>query len=110
MNVQHKTLAGGRWKEFPFLTQMANVASEVERSLNWRAKGNSAYAQAAFERALELIDLTAGDEKNNARLREILRARELFVDFFMGVNEFHSTEQSWRKYFSQFIMAARRHC
>ncbi len=56
--IQHKQLASGGWQRFSFIEQMANIGSEVERALNWRAKKNAAYAQKAFERALELIDLT----------------------------------------------------
>ena len=37
---------------------MANVGSEVERALNWQAKGNKEYSRLAFERALELLDFT----------------------------------------------------
>ena len=48
MNDVHKELAAGRWNEMPFLEQMANIGSEVERALNWRAKKNAAYSQKAF--------------------------------------------------------------
>jgi hypothetical protein len=34
----------------PFAEQMANVGSEVERALTWRAKDNPVYAGRAFER------------------------------------------------------------
>ncbi len=37
---------------------MSNIGSEVERALNWQAKGNLAYSQKVFGRALELLDLT----------------------------------------------------
>ena len=65
MNYQHKDLAAGRWSQLSFLEQMANIGSEVERALNWRIKNNVDYAQKAFERALELIDLTLENEKNS---------------------------------------------
>lgn len=34
----------------------------------------------AFERALELLDLTAADPKNQSRLRELRRVREALSD------------------------------
>lgn len=108
MSYQHKDLARGRWKEMPFLDQMANIGSEVERALNWRAKNNSDYSRKAFERALELIDLTLEIPRNFASLKEIARVREAIVDYFAGSNQFMSTESSWRKYFSHFTYAARR--
>jgi hypothetical protein len=61
MSYQHKNLAAGRWHQLSFLEQMANIGSEVERALNWRRKNNPTYSQRAFERALELIDLTLAD-------------------------------------------------
>ena len=109
MSAQHRQLAAGRWYQLSFIEQMANVGGEVERSLNWRAKNNTAYCQQAFERALELIDLTLEDKKNVNRLKELARLREAIVDFFAGSNEFSTTDASWRKYFSSFAYAARRH-
>lgn len=108
MSYQHKSLAAGRWDRLPFLEQMANIGSEVERALNWRAKRNTAYCEQAFERALELMDLTLDTVKGHSRLKEVARAREALVDFFFGTNQFASTEVSWRKYFSNFTYAARR--
>jgi hypothetical protein len=109
MSYQHKQLAEGRWYQLSFVEQMAHIGSEVERSLNWRAKNNIAYCQQAFERALELIDLTLEDKKNVARLKELARLREAIADFFAGSNEFSTTESAWRKYFSFFAYAARKH-
>jgi len=108
MNCQHKDLAAGRWGKLPFLEQMANIGSEVERAFNWRAKHNTAYCQQAFERALELIDLTLDSVKGFARLKELTRLRESIADYFFGTNQFISTEESLRKYFSNFTYAARR--
>ena len=109
MIPQHKDLAAGRWNQLSFLEQMANIGSEVERALNWRAKQNAMYSQKAFERALELIDLSLENVTRPARLKELARVREAIVDFFIGSNQFKSTEASWRKYFLPFTYAARRH-
>ena len=109
MSYQHKDLASGRWERLPFLEQMANIGSEVERALNWQAKNNAAYSQKAFERALELLDLTIYSAKTYARLKELTRAREAIVDYFVGMNQFKSTATSWRKYFSPFAYAVRSH-
>ena len=108
MIVQHKELAAGRWDEFRLIEQMAHVGSEVERALNWKAKNNLERSAKAFDRALELLDMTLGCPRNRPRLKEIARAREVCVDFFRGENEFVSSEDSLRKYFLQFACAARR--
>lgn len=106
MAYQHKNLALGDWQKLPLLSQMANLGSEVIRAMRWRAKSNEDYAQAAFERSLELFDLTVADQKNINRLKEILRAREIWVDFFAYDNIYHSTSQQWEKYFLAFNWAA----
>lgn len=108
MSPQHKELASGRWALLPFLEKMANIGSEVERSLNWRAKNNAVYGQQAIERALELVDLTLEGAAGYPRLKELARMREALVDYFFGTNQFGSTEISWRKYFSHFTFAARK--
>jgi hypothetical protein len=107
MSYQHKDLASGRWERLPFLEQMANIGSEVERTLNWQAKGNHEYGRKAFERALELLDLTLDSARGPARLKELARLREAMVDYFVGTNQFRSTETSWRRYFKSFAYAAR---
>lgn len=107
MSFEHKELAGGRWMELPFFEQMANVGSEIERTIKWRNKGNDNYSQRAFERALELLYLTIDDKKNISRLRELTRVREALSDFYRFKNEYNSTDISWQKYFYQFTYAAR---
>lgn len=61
---QHQQLASGRWRELSFFEQMANVGSEVERAIKWKNKNNTDFSRQAFERALELLDLTINDGKN----------------------------------------------
>lgn len=107
MSSQHQNLAAGNWNKLSIVEQLANVGSEVERAIKWKNKGNKKYAQLAFERALELFDMTVSDRKNLFRLKEILRARELFADFFVGDNIYCSTGASWQKYFYSYNYAAR---
>ena len=109
MNRQHKELAAGRWRKLSFLEQMANIGSEVERALRWQAKQNPDYSRKAFERALELVDLTLDSVSGRARFKELARMREAIVDYFAGSNQFGSTETSWKRYFLPFAYAARRH-
>ena len=109
MSYQHRDLASGRWKRLSFLEQMANIGSEVERALNWQAKNNVAYSQKAFERALELLDLTLDSTSGYARLKELARVREAITDYFADSNQFNSNEASWRRYFLPFAYSVRSH-
>ena len=105
--TMHKDLAAGQWFQLSFCEQMANVGSEIERALSWRSKGRSDFSGRAFERALELLDLSVADGKNRLRLGEILRVREALVDHFVFENSYQSTADSWRRYFGAFLQAVR---
>ena len=110
MTVQHRELASGRWNELSLVEQLGHIGSEVERALKWRGKNNPDYCMRAFERALELLDLTLACPAHRHRLREIARTREILVDFFYGENQFETTGKSLRAYFWRFACAARRTC
>jgi len=107
MNYQHKELAAGRWYLLTFFEQMANIGSEIERSILWGKKNNPEYCQMAFDRALELLDLTLMDKRNITRLRELARVREALADHFVFTNTYQTTDESWQKYFYGFTFAAR---
>lgn len=105
--MQHTDLNQERWSRFSLAEQMANIGSEIERAVKWKDKRNQGYANMANERALELFDLTLSDRKHETSLKEIARARELWLDFFIGSNQYKQTTEQWRKYFLGFNRAAR---
>lgn len=108
MNLQHKKLASGNWNKLTLIKQMANVGSEVERTISWKNKGNLEYSKMAFIRALELLDLTISCDKNRKRLKELTRIREALVDYFECDNQFSSSDELWQKYFFAFNYNARK--
>jgi hypothetical protein len=105
--MQHNEQASGKWENLAFAEQMANIGSEVGRAINWRNKNNQDYSRRAFERALELLDLTIQSPKSFPKLKELLRVRESLADYFVFDNEYHSTDEAWQKYFLAFNFAAR---
>ena len=96
-----------RWQKLSFFEQMANVGSEVERAILWRKKENPEYSHMAFDRALELLELTIDDAKNKRKLRELFRLREVLIDYFYFSNSFNSSDKLWQNYFFSFNWAAR---
>jgi hypothetical protein len=102
----HKGLTLERWSRFSLMEQLANVGTDIERTIQWRKRGDLISSQQAFERALELLDLTIADPKNRKRLKEIVRAREALVDYFVYDNEYGSTDEAWQQYFYCFNYAA----
>ncbi|HEY7140196.1 MAG TPA: hypothetical protein VIE44_08875 [Methylomirabilota bacterium] len=101
---RHPQLAAGRWQQLSLSEQLANVGSEVGRM---RRRG-PAERTAAFERALELLDLTLADPRWHGRLKEIARAREVLCDAAEGGREYGATLEELDRYFLDFAMAARR--
>ena len=106
MNLIHKDLDIDRWSKLSVIDQMTNIGSEVLRALQWKSKNNQVYADLANTRALELFDLSLAGTKNISELKEISRARELWLDFYLGDNQYHQTETQWQKYFLAFNAAS----
>lgn len=104
--IIHKQLAAGRWFALSLIEQLANVGSDIERTIKWKKEGDTEYSSNAFERALELLDLTVADPKNKGRLKEISRVREALVDHFVYNNEYTTTDELWQNYFYDFNYAA----
>jgi len=107
MKYTHKNLGKGRWHQFSLMEQLANVGSEVNRTIAWKDK-NPEYSRMAFERALELLDLTISDPKNKGRLKELLRMREVLADYFLYDNIYQSDDKFWQNYFFNFAYTARK--
>ncbi len=98
-----------RWHTFSLMQQLANIGSEVERSIRAHAAGQSNRFDGALARALELFDLTAGDARwHGPRRREILRAREEFCRLFFDDEVSPDSANGLRRYFLHFADAANR--
>jgi hypothetical protein len=104
----HPDLAAGRWQTLELCEQLANVGSEVERTIRARAGGKPERFESALARALELFDLTARDHRwRGARRREALRAREEFVRLFFDPTCDARSADGLRRYFLAFAVLAR---
>lgn len=102
----HTSLAAGRWHTLTLAEQLGNIGSEVGRTLAVNRKDDKKRSQSAFERALELFDLSAADRRwEYHRLREILRARE---EFCRIVSSGKPIDKNFERYFTQFGLLARR--
>lgn len=108
INIQHKELAKGRWQKMSFLEQMSNIGSEVYRAINWRNRNNEEYANSAFIRSLELFDLTKESKLTYSQYKELLRMREIWVDYFKYDNSYNSTEEGINKYFNDLTILYRK--
>ncbi len=104
----HKHAAAGAWNRLELVEQLGNVGSEVERAIRAHSAGRTNRFEGAFERALELFDLTAADPRwRGHRCQEILRAREEFCRLFFDPDVAPDSAEGLRKYFFGFGHAAR---
>ena len=103
--LEHLELARESWQKFSLEQQLANIGSEVSRTL--KAKGNQVRYWGAVTRALDLFYLTVEDPRWKGRLREILRARELFAAAALDSNEFKTSLEDLDRYFDCFALLAR---
>ncbi len=108
MKIYHQSLSNGRWFQLSFPEQMANIGSEVFRSISAQKRNSQENSRMAFERALELLDLTLADVKNKKRLRELARLREVLSDYFVFDNDYNSNDTQWQNYFLSFNYLARK--
>ena len=105
----HQTLAAGRWMTLTLEAQLANVGSEVDRTISaWEAQRPDRFDR-ALARALELFELTAGDGRwRGPRRREVLRAREEFCRLFFNQEYVRDAARALSTYFLQFAVLAQR--
>jgi hypothetical protein len=97
-----------RWKTMTLAEQLGNVGSEVERVFTWRRKGREELAAGAFDRSLDLIDLTLSDPRwRGAKRKELARMREFLCEMVLGENSYGMTEEFFTQYFLAFARAGR---
>lgn len=90
----------------PLVEQLGNVGSEVGRISRWKAKDPQA-CEKAFNRAIELLDLTISDPRWKGRRKELTRVREFLCDAMEGGSCYGSDLAGLDRYFYHFAVAAR---
>lgn len=94
------------WQKLSLAEQLGNIGNEVSRAIKWRDRDQK-YYENTVERALELFDLTIGDPRWIKRLKEIVRAREVFCDAASDGREYKSSLEDLDRYFFNFALLAR---
>lgn len=104
-SIKHHEYASGGWNAFSLEEQLANVGSEVIRSIKWRSK-DQGISERAAERALELLQFTKSDPKNRSRLRELCRLYEVLVNDLYGFSDYEPDLAALERYFLAYTFAA----
>lgn len=103
------TINEDRWAKLDIFNQMGNIYSEVGRSLKTKGQKDSRRHEEAIDRAIELFDATIRSliAKKSPQSKEVLRAKEQFLDIVLDDNASVESTQSLERYFMQFAIAAR---
>lgn len=96
-----------KWRQMTLFEQMANIGSEASRLLYFKDNRDKENEEKAFERTLELLDLTISDSRWQFRLKEILRLRAIIVDIFIQGNNFDISSEALNNYFLPFALKSR---
>lgn len=89
--------------------QLACIASEVHRALNWHQKQNAKLCDDAVARGIELFNCTLSNPKiSPSRRQEIGRSKEVFLDYLYGDNQYQSTSESIDRYFHSYSLLAQK--
>ena len=103
----HKNLDIEDWQKQDIFYVMGNIGSEVSRAIRWKNKKKK--WEESLYRSLELFDLSIGNKNlTSAQLGELLRAREVWVDFIFGDNIYNSSSIDIQKYFDKFAIVHQR--
>ena len=94
------------WAKLDLFAQMGNIGSEVGRALAAKLRSDEARMQAAFLRGMDLINATIKlwAARGDGRIKELLRARELFAQSILT----DKVDPKLEEYFMQFARVARR--
>lgn len=105
------TIDEDKWAKLDIFNQMGNIYSEVGRSFKTQGQENSVDHQQAVSRAIDLFDTSIRVliAKKSPRAKEVLRAKEQFLELALNNSPRSESLESLDKYFRQFAIAARLH-
>ncbi len=83
--------------------QLANIGSEVSRSLKAKKNGQNELMLESYQRMLDLYGLTQSSRYIPAyRKKEIVRSKEIAMDYIIWDNRYKSTRKKLLGYYDFF--------
>ena len=104
------TIDETKWAKLDIFNQMGNIYSEVGRSFKTKGQDREDHEQ-AVARAIDLFDASIRVliAEKSPKAKEVLRAKEQFLDIAFNNKATAEATQSLDRYFMQFAIAARLH-
>ena len=95
--AQHAALTAERWSTFSFDQQILMIANEMHRAGTLTGADDGERRANAYERVLQLTDLTIRTSPRRAARRELLRWRDLAAALYVQpVGNRAEHEAAWR--------------
>lgn len=91
------------WYAMPVTMQISNIGSEVSRAIRWKNKGDDVKKVNFCKKAIEFLNLSISDPKNVHRKQEFEFCIEELQDYFMGNNDYDTTDEMLEKYYDAFL-------
>jgi flagellin-specific chaperone FliS len=106
--VNNYAIDRDKWALMGILDQMANIYSEVGRTINAKKSGDDQKFRAALTRAIDLFNATIEvlNKQKSPRMREVLLAKYQFLSLFYAKTR-QEDVKNLERYFMQFAIAAR---
>ncbi len=82
--AQHASLSPDRWSSFSLDQQILMIANEMNRAGKLMGPLDRGRMRAAYERVLNLTDLTARVQHKTTLRRELLRWRDLVAELYIS--------------------------
>lgn len=92
-----------RWFEMPVSMQISNVGSEVARAIRYKNKNDDQKAANFCKKAIEFLRAIEKDPKNKNHIGEFDFCIEELEDYFLGNNEYNTTDEMLTRYYDAFI-------
>jgi hypothetical protein len=97
-----------RFHAFTLHEQLGHIGAEISRIRFWDERGQMLERNGAFERAVDLIDLTLTDARWRKSLKELARLREVLADTVKNSRQYGIPLKSLENYCLDFALSARR--
>lgn len=95
-----------KWFEMSVGMQISNVGSEVARAIRYKNKGDEQKKINFCNKAIEFLQIIEEDPKNAHRKGEFDFCIEELKDYFLGNNEYNTTDEMLKKYYDAFLQTA----
>ena len=95
-----------KWFEMSVGMQISNIGSEVSRAIRYKNKGDKQKQINFCNKAIEFLNIIKQDPKNAHRQREFDFCIEELRDYFLGNNEYNTTDEMLTKYYDAFLKTA----